>query len=111
MRRIVVLLTVVAMMVAMMVVMAAPAFASPEKPICEGGGVNDDYLFCRGGEGGKGGGFGTLLTRDYTQPGIYTVFILGEGGGGGGSGGGGGGRCAGYLLDPESFVCHGGGSS
>jgi hypothetical protein len=81
-KRILLLLTVVAlMMVAMMVVMAAPAFARIN---CEGGSATDDYLFCRGGEGSQGGGFGTRLAIDYTQPGYYSVSILGSGDGSGG---------------------------
>ncbi len=107
MRRILVLLTVVALMVAMMVVMAAPAFARVN---CEGGGATEN-LFCRGGEGSQGGGFGNLISVDNTQPGYYSVYIRGEGGGGDGSGGGGGGRCTGLLLDSSTIVCHGGGSS
>ena len=105
MKRIVVLLTVVALMVATMVVMAAPAFASLN---CEGGGATDDYLFCRGGEGSQGGGFGTLLYVDLLS--ADTVFIRGEGGGGDGSGGGSGGRCSGNLVR-DDIVCRGGGSS
>ena len=106
MKRIVVLLTVVGLMVAMMVLVAAPAFARLN---CESGAGT---FTCRGGEGSQGGGFGTRLTTDYTQPGYYNVFIYGSGGGGDGSGGGSGVRCTAYQLEPpENAVCHGGGSS
>ena len=105
MKRIVVLLTVVGLMVAMMVLVAAPAFARLN---CEFSGTDTT---CSGGVGSKGGGFGTRLTTDYTQPGYYNVFIYGSGGGGDGSGGGGGLRCTSYLLVQGSAVCHGGGSS
>ena len=91
----------------MLATSAAPAFARLN---CEGGRATDDYQFCRGGGGSQGGGFGSQLAVDYTQPGYYSVFMFGSGGGGDGSGGGGA-RCTTYLLSPEGIVCHGGGSS
>jgi hypothetical protein len=105
MKRIVALLTAFGLMVAMMVLVAAPAFARLH---CESGAGT---FTCSGGEGSQGGGFGTRLTTDFTQPGYYNLFIYGSGGGGDGSGGGSGVRCTSYLLEPETAVCHGGGSS
>jgi hypothetical protein len=104
MKRIMLLVVVALVMAAMMVLVAAPAFARLN---CESG---VGTFTCRGGEGSQGGGFGTRLTTDFTQPGYYNVFIYGSGGGGDGSGGGGV-RCTSYLLEPETAVCHGGGSS
>ena len=96
MRRIGMVVTVVALMAAMIVATAAPAFAKGDCNSPTGG-----YEQCAGGSGERGGGGGG---RD---GGSYDRTILVSSGGGGADnqgGGGGGGRCAFGVPGPDQCV-------
>ena len=97
-KRIVVLLTVVALLVAMMVAMAAPAFARINCAAAPGSPLTG---VCSGGEGGQGGGGGGHRIENVQTSDLF--FAYGHGGPGGGEGG----LCIGPLNNPSAIVCHG----
>jgi fibronectin-binding autotransporter adhesin len=99
-KRILVLLTVMALMVVMVAISAAPAFARLN---CEFD-ITTFTSVCSGGEGGQGGGFGFHREEDFLSSDIF--FSGGTGGGGGGAGGGTGGHCRGNQISGD-VVCHG----